>query len=114
MSTVGRTSWACISWRLSRLGEYDREPCLFAGLTHSDQSTVSLYGTLDYGKAKSATARLSCDEGIEQSVTNLGRNPWPLVSDKYPVGTARELRMTVGQLVRLKLATLEKHVAIGR
>jgi hypothetical protein len=75
---------------------------------------VSLYGTLNYGKPKSTAARLSCDEGIEQSVTNLRRYPGPLIGDKYPVRATSELRMTLGQLMRLKLATLEEHVAIGR
>jgi len=75
---------------------------------------MSLYGTLNYGKPKSTAARLSCDEGIEQSVTNLGRYPRPLVGDKHTVRPARKFRVAIRKLMRLKLASFEKNIPVRR
>jgi hypothetical protein len=75
---------------------------------------VSLNGTLDYRKPKPAPTRLSGDEGIEQSVTNLRRDAGPLVSDEYSIRASRKLRLSMRQLMRCELPTLEQDFSLWR
>ena len=75
---------------------------------------MSLNGPLDYGKSKPRAPRLSGDEGIEQSVTNPRRNPGPLIGYEKSERTRGELRVSLRELMRLKLSPFEQYFAIGR
>ena len=74
---------------------------------------MCLNGSLNYGKSKSASARLSGDEGIEQSVTNLRRDTRPLIGYEHAVRSIGEFRMTARKLMTLKLPALQQHIAVG-
>jgi hypothetical protein len=75
---------------------------------------VSLNGALDYGKPQPTATRLSCDEGIEQSVTNLRGDPRTLVRYKDAIRPSSKLRLALRQLMGRQLPTLEKNFAVWR